>query len=261
MRKQREDIMIIYFTGTGNSKFVAKNIAKVTGDTTLNVSKTIRKDGILDISDETLVFVCPVYVSAPPIPFMDLIKRSNFAKGAKAYFVVTCGGGMGCSGKFFRDIAEEKGFEYMGCDYVLMPNNYIIYFKMSDNQKNKTILKDSLPVISEIAGRVKEGIAFPEPQMKKTDYIMTKMILGSYYKFFMTSKCFEINKKCVGCGMCERDCPMGNVKIDAGHPVWGDACVHCMACINRCPKEAIEGGKKTLGKVRYHGPEVLLADL
>lgn len=253
--------MIVYFTGTGNSKYVAKKLAKITKEETLNANRAVRKKESLSIEDDRLIFICPVYVSAPAIPFMDLIRRSSFKKGAKAYFIVTCGASKGCSPKYFRDLSEEKGIEYMGCEQVVMPQNYIVYFKMSDDQENKKIIKDADPSVKKIAESILKNEPFAETPMKTSEYVMTKMILGAYYKFFMTSKCFVATDKCVGCGKCEQDCPLGNVSIDNGHPVWGQECVHCMACINRCPKEAIEGGKKTVGKVRYHGPEVLLADL
>lgn len=40
--------------------------------------------------------------------------------------------------------------------------------------------------------------------------------------------------------------------LQNGKPVWGQDCTHCMACICCCPAEAIESGKMSLGKPRYH---------
>jgi ferredoxin len=37
-----------------------------------------------------------------------------------------------------------------------------------------------------------------------------------------------------------------------GKPVWQiSRCMHCMACLQRCPKHAIEYGKGSRGKQRY----------
>ena len=47
-------------------------------------------------------------------------------------------------------------------------------------------------------------------------------------------------------------CPLNNIRLENGKPVWGKNCTHCMACICYCPKEAIEYGKKSKGKPRYH---------
>ena len=57
---------------------------------------------------------------------------------------------------------------------------------------------------------------------------------------------------CTGCGQCVRRCPLNNITLQTGKPVWGQNCTHCMACICYCPTEAIEYGKKSLGKPRYH---------
>jgi epoxyqueuosine reductase QueG len=45
---------------------------------------------------------------------------------------------------------------------------------------------------------------------------------------------------------------LNNIRLENGKPVWGKNCTHCMACICYCPKEAIEYGKKSKGKPRYH---------
>ena len=34
-------------------------------------------------------------------------------------------------------------------------------------------------------------------------------------------------------------------------PEWSKNCIHCTACINKCPRRAIEYGKKTQCKNRY----------
>ena len=66
------------------------------------------------------------------------------------------------------------------------------------------------------------------------------------------SKAFYATDDCVGCGKCVKLCPLNNVKLVDGKPVWGNNCTHCMACICYCPKEAIEYGRKSQGKLRYH---------
>ena len=59
---------------------------------------------------------------------------------------------------------------------------------------------------------------------------------------------------CVSCGKCAAVCPLGNIAMVARKPRWGGDCTHCMACICGCPAEAIEYGKKSLGKPRYQCP-------
>ena len=73
-----------------------------------------------------------------------------------------------------------------------------------------------------------------------------------FYKFFVKANAFTASSACIGCGQCVKSCPMNNVAIKDGKPVWGRNCTHCMACICYCPVSAIEYGKKSVGQPRYH---------
>ena len=73
-----------------------------------------------------------------------------------------------------------------------------------------------------------------------------------FYKFFVKANAFTASNACIGCGQCAKRCPMNNVAIKDGEPVWGKNCTHCMACICYCPVSAIEYGKKSVGQPRYH---------
>ena len=103
--------MVIYFSGTGNSRFVAERIAEATGESAVNATQYIKehKTGQFEQSGN-YVFVSPVYVSAPPKPFMDFIRTSAFPNQVRAYFVMTCAGGMGGSPEYCRKLSSEKAF-------------------------------------------------------------------------------------------------------------------------------------------------------
>lgn len=74
----------------------------------------------------------------------------------------------------------------------------------------------------------------------------------AFYRFFVKADAFRATDACIGCGKCVELCPLNNIRLENGKPVWGKNCTHCMACICHCPKEAIEYGKKSKGKPRYH---------
>ena len=61
-------------------------------------------------------------------------------------------------------------------------------------------------------------------------------------------------ERCIGCGTCARACPLDNIRMVDGRPVWGGSCTHCMACIDVCPSKAIEFKDKTVGRSRYWNP-------
>lgn len=45
--------------------------------------------------------------------------------------------------------------------------------------------------------------------------------------------------KCIGCGKCEKLCPMNNIKIVDKKVVQNNRCTMCYRCINNCPKQAM----------------------
>ena len=72
------------------------------------------------------------------------------------------------------------------------------------------------------------------------------------YPLFVKADAFYSTDECIGCGLCEKLCPLKNIQIKDHRPVWGKKCTHCMACIAKCPKKAIEYGKKSRRKNRYY---------
>lgn len=74
-------------------------------------------------------------------------------------------------------------------------------------------------------------------------------------------KPFFADAKCTSCGICEKICPAQNIKLVSGKPVWQHRCEQCFACIQWCPDEAIQYGKGTAKKKRYHHPEITLKEM
>ena len=205
------------------------------------------------------VFVAPVYVSAPALPFLDFIRKSAFPGNVRAYFIMCCTSYMGASRAYCERIAREKGFAYLGTAMVCMPQNYLIYWKTCGDAENREKIRQALPVIEKIADAIRAGNELPVPKMASWEYLSAKLIIGPYYRYFMKADAFFVSDSCISCGRCAAVCPLANISLKDGRPVWGKNCTHCMACINLCPRQAIEYGKKSIGKPRYPGPYRLQA--
>ena len=248
--------MVIYFTGTGNSRYVAEMLADLTCDTAVDAGKLIKNgENLTAHSDKPFVFVSPIYVSAPPMLFVDFIKRASLTGNKKAYFVMTCASGMGAAPVYCAELAREKGLLYMGTRQVAMPQNYLILFKMNTPERAREIINAAHPDIEAIADRIAGSSPFLNPEPKGWEKWSTELVLAPYYKWFMSAKDFYTTDKCIGCGKCVSVCPLNNIRLVDDVPYWGDKCTHCMACINLCPKGAIEYGKKSIGKERHKCPK------
>ena len=121
--------MIIYFSGTGNSRYCAKLLGQKLDDSCLDSFNFIR-DGIAAdlITGPPWIFVSPTYAWRLPHVFEDFIRRGDFKGNEDAYFVMTCGDDIGNAAKYLRRLCEEKGLKFRGVLPVVMPENYIAMF-------------------------------------------------------------------------------------------------------------------------------------
>lgn len=152
--------------------------------------------------------------------------------------------------KYIEKICEQKDFSLIGFNSVVMPQGYIAGGGTQPKSVNDEILKEAEPKIIKIAETIRDVQILSKEQPGNA--IMSKVLNPIMYSMMISAKGFTVTDKCTGCGKCEERCPLNNVKIANGKPVWGKECTHCMACIAGCPAEAIEYGKKTQGKPRYY---------
>ena len=125
-------------------------------------------------------------------------------------------------------------------------------FGVPEKRIAKIIIGKAVPVIDGIAAKLKSCEPFIKPRDNLYDRFMSAAVNPMFYRFFVKADKFTADNRCVGCGKCVAICPLNNIRLADGKPVWGKNCTHCMACIAYCPTEAIEYGKKSVGKPRYH---------
>lgn len=245
--------MILYFTGTGNSRHIANRIAAATGDTVTDIGARIKAgDTSAVVTDGKAVFVTPTYAWRIPKIVENWIRAVDFDGAEKAWFVMDCGGEIGNAAKYNRRLCADKGIAYMGTAEVVMPENYIAMFDAPDAEKAEKIISKADPVTDGIAVELAAGKEFAKPRCNLYDRFMSCVVNPLFYRLFVKADAFIADAKCIGCGKCASLCPLNNIKIFDGKPVWGKNCTHCMACIAYCPTKAIEYGSKSVGKPRYH---------
>lgn len=248
--------MILYFSGTGNSEYAAKRIGKEIQDEVLNLFERIRNhDDTGLLSERPWVIVTPTYAWRIPRIVEEWLMKTELSGSREIYFVMTCGGDNGNAGAYLKKLCAAKKMAYRGCISVVMPENYIALFRVPDKEESLAVMEQSEPKLKEAAGCIKDGREFPTPQISFTGRINSGVVNDIFYPLLVHAKKFYSTNACVSCGLCERVCPTENIRLENGRPVWGKRCTHCMACINRCPKEAIEYGKNSQGKPRYVCPK------
>ncbi len=245
--------MILYFSGTGNSRYAARLIASVTGDAVLSINERMRHGDTAPIcSDTPLVFVCPVYAWRIPRVVESLIKATTFSGNNKAYFVITCGDSVGDAARYAKRLCDKKGLTFMGLAGVVMPENYIAIYHAPDKAEAAAMIARANPVLTELAHTIKEQKPLPQGSITANDRFKSTVTNRVFYPFVVSAKGFRVTDACISCAKCEALCPLCNITLNHGKPEWGNDCTHCMACICACPTEAIEYKTSTKGKVRYY---------
>lgn len=237
--------MIFYFSGTGNSEWVAKQIAQKINDEFCNISKL---DKIPEIDDEKQIgFVFPIYAWGVP-EVIDIFAKKLKETKTFTFGICTCGANAGIALKKLSKIY------HLDSSYsIVMPSNYIIG---GDIEKEETILEKI-----ENAKKELDIIANEIIQRKKVYHVnegslprfKSNIINKGFNKFARDTKPFYVdNKKCNGCGICAKLCPASTITIIDNKPVWNQKCYQCLKCINYCPQKAIQYGKETEKRGRYN---------
>ena len=248
--------MILYFTGTGNSKFAASVISDITNDDIISLNDVIKNNLPTTFhSEKPFVIVAPIYAWRFPLIIEKLIQKANFTGNDEIYFIGTMGSQSGNCDKYLEKICNEKGLRFKGFSSISMPNNYIISSVMPDEESVKKTLSTAIPTLKEIANKIAT-----KDKIKKTDktplpWLLSGIVNTSFNKFAVTSKNFVVSDKCTSCKKCERFCPVNNIEIKDGKPIFKNSCVSCYGCIHRCPVEAINIKGKTENHGRYVCPE------
>lgn len=245
--------MILFFSGTGNSRYIAGRLAAALGDETVNVNDKIKNGDTGEIhADGRLIIVTPTYGWRIPRVVAEWIRATAFSGVDRVWFVMNCGSEIGNAAKYNKRLCAEKNFAYMGTAQVIMPENYIAMFDAPQEPEAARIIEAASPSIDEASRRIAANLEFAAPRNNLSDRFLSAAVNPVFYALFVKADKFCADDKCIGCGKCAGLCPLNDISIIDGRPSWGKNCTHCMACICHCPTGAIEYGRKSLGKPRYH---------
>ena len=251
--------VIYYFSGTGNSLKVAKDIAaKLPDCEVISVSTSTPK--MPDKETERIGFVYPTYGGGIPhmmARFVCDLDFTNISKQNMYVFAVATHGAFAMNAvKDLPSLLRLKGFLLSYGATVPMPENYILMFNRPANAEK--ILKNSEAYTRRIADAV---LRKEKTKNKKAIPLFRLFHIIFMRNIRLTAKKYTVSDACIGCGLCTRLCPAGNISIEQGKPVFAEKCESCMACIQYCPVRAINHKRDLSKKERYVHPEISAEEL
>lgn len=253
---------IFYFSGTGNSLQVSKDIASQLGEAQLVSIPKIINNSKIEVQAECIGIVFPVYMGGLPLIVKNFIEKVSIKKSIYVFAVSTFGGAPGNALKQVDTVMKEKGTMLNAGFALKMPGNYIVMYGARPYKSQSKAFDEEKVKVQHIVDIIKGKKNYGYEKSKVfIDRIFASMLYKRINKIHTMDKLFLAKNNCTGCGVCEKVCGVKNIEIKNSKPSWKNGCEGCMSCIQYCPNEAIEYGEKTIGRKRYKNPNISLQEM
>jgi ferredoxin len=252
---------IFYYTGTGNSLWVARKVADALGETVL-VSIPEYRDENKIIPSDTIGLVFPVYIWGVPAPVLRFVQNIKILPESYIFAIAVNGGQVSNTLVQLKGIMARNRLNLSAGFQIKMPSNYIPWGGPGPREEQQK----RFDLAQKKVMRIAESIKGKAPLPVEKGPLWQRIIFTAIYKMSFSQvpkmdRQFWSDDKCNSCEICSKVCPAENITMARGKPAWGHRCEQCFACLQWCPQEAIQYGKRTPQYVRYHQPEILLKDV
>jgi NAD-dependent dihydropyrimidine dehydrogenase PreA subunit len=275
---------IYYFSGTGNSLHVAKELGdRLPESELIPILGLLGKDRVTT-NGEIVGLVFPHYASTLPKPVHQFVQKLGLGTAAYLFAIATRGGTRTWSFDEIDKILEKKGRRLDCFAAITMPSGSEPLVRSKANRitgERTQRLEDAMlvqldaiqtTIVDRVTSREDDSGATPPPAILAPLIPLINAVtplLIPLGKMVETSFDFYCDDKCNGCGVCAQVCLGGKVQLSGSRPVWPDSaiCHGCFACLNYCPEEAVQVKSKwylkshTPENGRYHHPEISAGEI
>lgn len=248
--------MIYYFSGTGNSLYIAKRLAEALGHKTCDMAQAATYSEDLD-KGESIGFVFPIYAWGLPRvveDFLRILKRPTHYHFTFA--VMTCGDDVGYTDVLLKKELAKRNWELHAAYSIQMRNTYVCLpgFDVDNEQVARSKQVAMEKQLQHIMGQLAHHKRVYELTRGSMPWIKSYVLRPLFNLFLISDNRFKVNKElCVKCGKCVRLCPLHNIEMKKNDTIiWNGHCTHCLRCYHICPHHAINYGffTHTKGQVK-----------
>jgi ferredoxin len=243
---------LLYYTTTGNNLYIAKQL----GGELLSIPQ-LMKNGELDIEDDVVGIIFPVFFATSPKTLREFVQTANIK--ADYLFLITSYGSDGDQNalKIMKDTLNQRGINVNYTNSVLMVDNFLPVFDMA---REKEIKKD-VDVDSEIESIKNDIINRKEYIFDKKHFTDVENI-EEILETTMTSKYhIQVGEECNNCRICTQVCPRGNIALTEENSVIGDDCDFCLGCLQHCKVRNLTINDELNPDERYRNPNIKISEI
>jgi ferredoxin len=248
------------YTGTGNSLWIARQLALELEEVSLHFMPLLSRD--LKVEADGVGIVFPVHIWGLPIRVIQFINHLR-VNPETYFFALAVNAGQPAATLLQLQKLMSIRQRSLALGYsIVMPSNYTPWGGPGPMDAQQRLYRQAQERVKAIAGPLLRG------ERKKVDrgplwqnILFSRIYKMSYRHVCKMDKNFWTDDKCNRCGICSRVCPANNIEMIDEKPAWLHRCEQCFACLQWCPQEAIQYGKRTVRYPRYHHPEVTLEDM
>ncbi|MDR2360663.1 MAG: EFR1 family ferrodoxin [Oscillospiraceae bacterium] len=240
---------VYWFSGTGNSYDAAKKIADGIGADLYPIADCAGRECTDDADVVGIVF--PVFAYGLPNMVSKFAESLSLPRAKYVFAVVTCGGFAGASAGILSNLLSKNGITLSYAAELVTVDNYIV-FGDADAANPAPKLAAAEDTLNRIVQDIRQ-----EDILREGNPLLRAVREFAAPDLSQSDKDFAVTDRCTKCGLCVRLCPANNIELSAsGGVAFRHRCEQCLACLHWCPNEAIEYQTATVGKARYHNPNV-----
>ncbi len=259
-------IHILYYSGAGNTKFIAKKIKNNLSANKYKVTiQRITQATSTQAIQEADIYIIgfPVYDLSAPESVKNTINNFNPNNKRILYFCTKAF----LSAESIRELSEissKKGYKTIGTLDLFMPATDALALFAKKNSRSEKILKSfhSHNIDGKISNFLNKIESTKEIKIRKKTYTYLSFLIPSktkktfhdqYVKYI--PEFYSEKDICIKCMLCVNGCPRENIQYDDGIK-FGLNCDMCLACLHHCPVDSIQLGTYTKGNVRLRKIEI-----
>jgi len=238
---RRCDMIMLYFSGTGNSKYIAELFCAKMNVECHSIEEHTDFEQLLAAS-ETIAFCYPVYMSRVPRIMREFVlAHMDSLKDKKLIIFCTQMILSGDGARAFAALFPSGYIKIAYAEHFFMPNNVssAALVPMASDKLAKTYLRRAERRMETVCRDINAGT------VKKRGFSVGSRALGLLQSPLMSpierkaNSSVRVSGACTLCGVCVSVCPMSNLVCENGSITHRHNCTMCYRCINKCPKKAI----------------------